>query len=325
MNKQPGVLTLSLDFELFWGVRDRRTIGQYGRHLKGVWDAVPRLLDLFRQYGVHCSWATVGLLFGSSKSDVLPYLPARTPEYDQPHLSPYPYLMGSDDMDPIYHFAQDLIRQIGAVPGQEISTHTFSHFYTLEKGATPATFEADLKAALQIAHAYGWPLQTIIFPRNQYSAPYLDICRKHGIIGYRGTEQHWLYTTRSRSEEQKIRRGGRLLDTYLNLSGHHTFPIPSQPDDSGLFNIPASRFLRPFSPKLKSLEFLRVRRITGAMRAAARSGTVFHLWWHPHNFGIHLNENLRFLETILKYYRQLQQEGRMVSLNMLELCQNKTA
>jgi hypothetical protein len=41
------------------------------------------------------------------------------------------------------------------------------------------------------------------------------------------------------------------------------------------------------------------------MTAAARTGRIFHLWWHPHNFGVSLEENLAMLEAVLRHYRVL--------------------
>src|SRR3546814_16745991 len=59
---------------------------------------------------------------------------------------------------------------------------------------------------------------------------------------------------------------------------------------------------------LKSLEEMRLSRICRAMRQAAISGSVFHLWWHPHNFGADIAENMAFLRRILESYRQLADE-----------------
>jgi len=38
---------VSLDFELLWGVRDKRTIADYGANMLGVRRAIPAILDLF--------------------------------------------------------------------------------------------------------------------------------------------------------------------------------------------------------------------------------------------------------------------------------------
>jgi hypothetical protein len=64
------------------------------------------------------------------------------------------------------------------------------------------------------------------------------------------------------------------------------------------------------------LERLRLRRITSAMETAARRRRLFHLWWHPHNFGVDLEENLAFLRGILDYFRTLQERYGMRSMTM---------
>ena len=108
----------------------------------------------------------------------------------------------------------------------------------------------------------------------------------------------------------------RLLDSYLPLAGSHTYPRPS-PDT--LLNIPSSRFLRPYTPRLKRLDSLRLHRITSAMSQAAQKGEVFHLWWHPHNFGQYLDENMLLLEHILQAFTRLRDQYGMQSCAMCEL------
>src|SRR3546814_18947846 len=83
-------------------------------------------------------------------------------------------------------------------------------------------------------------------------------------------------------------------------------------------NVRSSRFLRPYKPGLKSLEEMRLSRICRAMRQAAISGSVFHLWWHPHNFGADIAENMAFLRRILESYRQLADEYGMTSATIAE-------
>ncbi len=46
---------------------------------------------------------------------------------------------------------------------------------------------------------------------------------------------------------------------------------------------------------------------------------MYHLWWHLHNFGVNLDENIDFLEKILQYYQQLNVQGKMQSINMREI------
>ena len=83
-------------------------------------------------------------------------------------------------------------------------------------------------------------------------------------------------------------------------------------------DVPASRYLRPWAPALRALEPLRLRRITAEMTHAARHGRVFHLWWHPHDFGAHTAENLAVLRRILSCFATLRERWGMESLTMAE-------
>jgi hypothetical protein len=70
-------------------------------------------------------------------------------------------------------------------------------------------------------------------------------------------------------------------------------------------NVPGSQFLYPWSRRHRALLPLRLRRLKQGMALAAREGSTFHLWWHPHNFGVNLDENLAQLEVLLRHYRRL--------------------
>lgn len=88
-----------------------------------------------------------------------------------------------------------------------------------------------------------------------------------------------------------------------------------------MVNCPASRFLRPWSGRLAGLEPRRVARIQAAMTAAARKGQCYHLWWHPHNFGRNLRENLAVLEQLLAHHRRLRERHGVVPMTMGEVGQ----
>ena len=59
-----------------------------------------------------------------------------------------------------------------------------------------------------------------------------------------------------------------------------------------------------------------MRRILDDLTYAATQGLVYHLWWHPHNFGENIQENFAFLKAILDRHRMLKQMYGMESLNM---------
>ncbi len=315
---EKGTFVVSLDFELEWGVRDRPAAFAYRPNLLGSRQAIPRMLETFREFQIHVTWATVGFLFFETREQLLAALPARRPQYRQARLNPYLALDGlgeNEERDPL-HYGASLIRQIQAVPGQEIATHTFSHYYCLEPGQTVEDFRDDLRAARAAAQRTACELRSLVFPRNQFSEEYVEACREFGIEAYRGNEDSWLYAARSRSQESRLRRSLRLLDGYFDLTGNHCWHVAV---GKGPVNIPSSRFLRPYSPALRAFEGLRLRRITRALDEAAATGSLFHLWWHPHNFGRHTNENLSFLRRILEHFARLRDAGRMESLNMSEV------
>jgi hypothetical protein len=66
-------------------------------------------------------------------------------------------------------------------------------------------------------------------------------------------------------------------------------------------------------------EPLRLHRIKRDLTEAARKALFFHLWWHPHNFGVNMAANLAFLRKILEHYRSLNDIYGMESLNMGEM------
>jgi peptidoglycan/xylan/chitin deacetylase (PgdA/CDA1 family) len=324
MKKQRGIFVISLDFELYWGIRDRRTLESYKENLLGVRFVIPRLLELFEKYKIHATWAVVGFLFFENLDELIKGLPAKKPTYVNSKLSPYqdiPYIGRNAEEDP-FHYAPSWIKLIASFPHQEIGSHTFSHYYCLEKGQDKETFRDDLSAALKAAGNYKLKLKSLVFPRNQFNREYLSVCKEMGIKAYRGNESSWLYQPRSRHEESLLRRGLRFIDAYVNISGHNAYSIDKLGSTSP-YNIPSSRFLRPYSPRLKVLEPLRLRRILSDLTYAARKGLIYHLWWHPHNFGIHLEENLSFLRKILNHFLNLKEAYGMESLNMGELAQRR--
>ncbi len=316
-----GKFIISLDLELFWGMRDQRTIEQYGENIKGVHKAIPRLLAVFNKHQVKATFATVGFLFFEDKAELLNNLPKKQPGYLNKNLSPYSRhfdIIGKDaEADP-YHFAPHLIRLIHNYPEQEIGTHTFSHYYCLEEGQTKEEFKADIESALKIAVKYGIQVTSLVFPRNQFNDEYLQVCQKLGIICYRGNEDSWLYKARNGKKESLVRRALRLVDAYINISGHNCYSDTYLKNKIPV-NIPSSRFLRPYSKKLKAFDKLRLNRIHSGMTHAAKNNLTYHLWWHPHNFGINQDENFTFLEKILQHYTKLNAQFNFQSYTMTEL------
>src|SRR4051812_48957976 len=135
----PGALVISLDFEQHWGMRDKRVLDEgLKERLARVPEVVEGTLDTFQRHGVHATWATVGMLFCESPDGLHAAAPRLKPAYLHANLNPYGEPVGPDERSDPAHFALAMIRLVRSTPGQEIATHTFSHFYCLEHGATPA-------------------------------------------------------------------------------------------------------------------------------------------------------------------------------------------
>jgi len=315
-----ATLVISLDFELHWGVHDKRSVEAYRGNLLGVRAAVPAMLALFREFAVHATWATVGFLFFESKRELLDGLPSRRPAYARGELSPYGLLssVGENEREDPFHFAPSLIRRIAETPHQELGTHTFSHYHCLEAGQSPADFRADLEAATTVMQRkLGRSPRSIVFPRNQTTAACIAECGAMGLTAYRGNLPAWIYRERPDGDESFLRRGIRLADAYLALSGRNASRV-GPATGTGPTDVPASRYLRPYTAALRQLEPLRLRRITADLGHAATSGRTYHLWWHPHDFGVHLDENLRVLRQILTCFDELRDRYGMESRTMEE-------
>ena len=54
------------------------------------------------------------------------------------------------------------------------------------------------------------------------------------------------------------------------------------------------------------------------MTFAAKNNRSYHLWWHPHNFGYFSEENMSYLEDILKHYSELKDKYGYESNSMIE-------
>jgi len=281
-------LVISLDFELFWGVAESRIINGYRNNIEGVWEAIPKMLDLFRRYKISATWATVGMLMCRDYSQWREIRPSVMPGYIRPQCSTY-LLDSVVRENPKLFFARPLVEQILETPGQEIASHSYSHFYCGEAGATPAQFAADLVCACEIGAELGVEYRSFVFPRNQVQEACLAELDKAGYRMFRGNPDHWLYREGHFVVGGYAGRGIRLADAYLPISGNH---VARPSAVLGLVDLPASLSLRPWSHRLETLEPIRLMRLKRAMTAAAKADGVFHLWWHPHNFVVNIEENM---------------------------------
>lgn len=312
-----GALVISLDFELLWGVIDKHGPEDYGEsNVKNVEKVLPRLMALFEQYGVKATVGFVGMMLYPGKDELLLELPQKRPSYTNIALSPYRagYIEGIRREDASLYFASGLVEKLRQSPNIEIGSHTFCHYYCNEEGQTKEEFESDIRKATELAKEKGMKLRSIIFPRNQVRDEYLEVCARNGFKTYRGNPGHFF----SKKRNPIWNKLGRLLDTYIPVT-KTTYPYSEITELNGITNVKASRFFRPYSRRLACLEWLKVRRIKQELKQAAMHGEVYHLWWHPHNFGADMEKNLKQLETVLQTYKNCQSQYGMGAYTMYEL------
>jgi peptidoglycan/xylan/chitin deacetylase (PgdA/CDA1 family) len=316
-----GALVISLDFELRWGLRDVLPLdgGSYRQNLLGARAAIPRLFDLFEEFEIAATWATVGFLFASTREELELHHPRTLPNYADASLDPYADTLGQGEDDDPLHYAGSLVDQIGRRPRQEIGSHTYSHYYCLEPGHDLASFRNDIQSAVAIARKHGVQTRSLVFPRNQFNPDYAGVLAEAGFTCCRTNAAGWIYRESAGSRYRRAdARAGRLLDSYVEVSGDQVTPWGEIPFAGSLCCLPASHFLRPYTPRLGRLEPLRLRRITSGLRRAASEHGVFHLWWHPHNAGVFTDEYLAFLRGIFEEYRRCRDRFGMQSLSMAD-------
>ena len=322
---RPGALVVSLDFELHWGVRDHvgRQDAMFGR-LPEARRAVADLIAVFASRNIHATWATVGFLFASSRGDLDAHLPDERPRYERAELDPYVETIGPDEEHDPEHLAGSLVDLIGRTAGQEVGSHTFSHYYCLEPGQNEAAFRADLAAAQSMARWRGLEMTSLVLPRNQWNPAYTGAVLDLGFRCIRGPQPTWAHHARPSGDQSILHRGARLADTYVGATPPPTTAWRHVLQPSGLCDVPASAFLRPFEPGRRRLEPVRLARLKAGMRQAARHGRIFHLWWHPHNFSQYRSENLAVLERVLDEFDRLAASEGMQSMSMGDVASSVT-
>ncbi len=315
-----GKFIISLDYELHWGFFDNTSLIDSKARLSRVNAIIEELIELSEAHGIKLTFATVGLLFAKDKSEALSYIPQQKPNYTDNSLNAYELYQHISEEDSAYYFANTTIHKINASKSHEIGTHTFSHYYCYEEGQSVEDFKADLSAAIAIADKNAITTRSIVFPRNQTLEDYVSVCEDLNIESYRGNcWYNFNNTSKKKSLMDYARIGLRVLDTYFNITGSNSYHIKDHNTSGGqIINIPASRFLRPYHKKLKHLESLKVRRIKKAMTKAAKSNKVYHLWWHPHNFGENKTMNFNNLKQIFEHYSHLQSTYNFKSCTMTE-------
>ncbi|MEO8414735.1 MAG: polysaccharide deacetylase family protein [Ginsengibacter sp.] len=319
----PGVFTISLDFELHWGCFENMLLDEgQQKYFRNTIEAIPKMLDLFSGNNIHVTWATVGMLYREDKAAWMNNKPRLLPTFTNPNVSAYEWIAQNgfySDKDP-FHFAPELIELIKKTPNQEIGTHTYAHYFCLEKGQTPEQFKVDIEMACRLALQNGTEIRSLVFPRNQFNHAYLGICADAGITSIRSSPDIWYWAPATGSTfMKKLFRAG---DAYLKFQSIKMVYLKDIRTDQGLpLWLPATRLYRPWKPGQPLQNKLKMRRILNEMTEAAKKKAYYHLWWHPHNFGNNPRECLHELKQIVDHYTMLNKIYGVRSMTMGETAQ----
>lgn len=311
----PGTLTISLDFELLWGIFDKVGTRYKPDYFSNTRRIIPEMLDLFGRKEIQVTWATVGMLFAENEEEWKQYSPSFLPSYREKKYSAYHWAK-VNGIRPEVHFAPELIQKILETPHQELGSHSFAHYYTLMRGQSPEQFREDLQASQKIAQdKFDVSLRSLVFPRNHINELYLKICQEEGFDFVRGNPKNWFWQETQHEDQSK--KWFRSADCFFPVGSRTSYPfeeinwIREEP-----IILPASRILRPHSKGNSLFNSVRLTRILNEMEKAAQLGEVYHLWWHPHNFGNNPEACMAELKKILDHFSRLKEKYGMLSQNM---------
>lgn len=319
--QESGIFSVSLDFELHWGSFETKRIldEETQLHFLNTRAAIPEMLSIFKEYEIHVTWATVGMLYRNNSKEWEDNKPALVPTFKNPDVSAYEWVNKNGfngDNDPS-HFAPEFIDMIKSTPFQEIGTHTYAHYFCLEEGQTKEQFREDIKMACELAKSKGIEIKSLVFPRNQFNEDYLSICNEFGITSVRTNPDIW-YWSYSNEAGSFMKRFFRAGDAYLKFQPiKMVYPKDINPNLMPL-HLPASRLYRPWRPYYAIENKLKIRRIINEMTKAAQKGSYYHIWWHPENFGAHPKECLDELRKIAAHYVHLREKYGFRSMTMQE-------
>lgn len=307
INQQTGYFVLSFDTELALGhfdCFDPRKFSPDGQRER--W-AIERILDALDEFEITATWAIVGHLFHASYNTSAIYPmpnwiePGST--FEQMYTSSHPLLYGQDVID--------LLLTRG--DRHEIGFHGYTH--KLFNVMSEADVRAEIETWRQVSRQREIIPEVVIFPRNRTG--HLEVFREYGFTCYRGEEfMPWMYFL------PLIGKVFRRL--YYEVSPFFTPPVYDVGiDESGLVNIPSSRWLFGFNPHIEAvlealkLHTLRLRKLVQGVKRAAAEKRVLHLWAHPYEF--RTEKDIDKLRYVLWHVAEAIHRGQMQSVGMVEL------
>ena len=313
MDIKHGSFIISLDFEMMWGAIFNDSVkAGYQHRTPYVKKIIPELLRLFKKYNMHATWAIVGGIACSNKEEALLYASSSVKDpYSEQSLKDFIRRIPENCAD--LYFNKNLVNAIAMTKGQEIGTHTFSHFYYFEHGTPQIKLKDELVSSCNVLNTFEMVnVKTLVLPKNQVSEDIYSSMHEMGLSIIRGIQRNKRFNKTS-----KFLKYLRFIDAYIPICGDASYEY-SEIFHDGIFDCRASRFWRTYLSKLSFLEPLKIYRIKRELTFAAKHNRVYHLWFHPHNLSSDYEKNLKQLEKLLIHFKKLENKYGMQSLNMCE-------
>jgi hypothetical protein len=285
-----GVFCISIDLELGWGYVDKPT----AEHMRLVQrlerTVIGRVLEIFGKHEIPATWATVGRLLERE---------AELPDQPFAHVPAESW------------YAPDVLDQIhNARPEQEIGSHSYAHI--IYSKATREQAAADLDSAARVHKAHGLEFVSFVYPDNKVN--HVDLLGARGIKVFR--------TGASTETLSRLGRLGRAMDKFLPTAPGTVRPILHE---NGLVElvgclplIGRNGIRRLISPGVV------LHKVRCGLDAAARSKSVFHFWFHPHNFYFGMETQFKLLAAIAALAAEMRRK-RMIHIWPMKGFQNTRA
>lgn len=296
-SRESGAFVVSLDVEIAWGRVGLPTYPAFVDLYRQTHPLFDRLLALFDAHDVPATWATVGGLID--------------PDDDAPDLSRPNRESGdtgtraretADARREISLFrAPDLVERIRAArAGHDLGSHSYYHTLFEEGCCTPEQAADDLARARAVHGRLAAPITSFVFPQNRVG--HRAALETAGVAVYRGaTPRRWA-------------PGNRIARPFTGIAEAASTPVTVRPQRvGGLVELPGSMLFRiPYlGVRRHAPPSLLVRRARAGLERAAETGTVFHLFFHPHDFAYRPEAHLGALDAVLRHADRLRDQGRL--------------
>ena len=260
---------ISFDCEGKWGMADCLNPDFKSRlTAPKLTDVYARLTDLLDRHEIRASFGFVGLFTLSPDEwrDIRSW--AIDALIDRDYLRSFLDAEASGDF--AGWFAPGVAEMIANHLDHEFCAHGFSHCFYDPEQTSHALADLDLEALRKLP-LFREKKMTFIFPRNVVG--HRDLLLKHGFTAFR------------KKRTQMSGAAGRLMNLTQELKAH---PKPEEHPKASLESatgLPAGYFLNWRSGARARIPIsTTVRRWRGLVDGAIASGSVAHLWSHPHNF-----------------------------------------